>query len=206
MAGMHAHVIPATFIIKLKVATNTLLARPCCLAQYNGLVIVHGLMQCSCYISPTWKQASGRERLFINDFSQVWILPICNRRDQSMQSLQTRRGPFRLQCVVCYNLILNIAFSSSLLAADATVKSGTVFNTVHRKHALSSPSALQLESCQFKSAAQLRNSLSIYHTEAFKARPLSPRCLSGAAQVAGSRRMWSYWAAPSCEHVWLYEC
>lgn len=52
-----------------------------------------------------------------------------------------------------------------------------------------SHSLLLLESCQFKSAAQLRKSLSVYHTEAFKAKDLySPEILSGAAQVAGSWR------------------
>lgn len=34
---------------------------------------------------------------------------------------------------------------------------------------------LQLESCQFESAAQLRNSLSVYHTETFSARPFIPK-------------------------------
>lgn len=162
------------------------LARRCCLAQNNALVIKHGLMQWSCYISPTKKHASGRERLLINYFS-------CLKYLYSAAEVIRVYSPCRpdvtptplLQCVVCYDLILKLSVPLRCQLITTVKKGGAVSNTSRTRSQLAFCPAtwrLPVQIC----TTQLRN---LPH-----GRPLSPWCLGGAAQVA------------SCEHVWLCEC
>lgn len=102
---------------------------------------------------------------------------------------------------------LNKAFSSPLLSADATVQHGTMCTILYVKSKLSA----RILYYNWKVASlNLQPSweapLSIYHAEAFKARPLLPRMpqwsCSGGRQwrdviVVGSSQLWT------CLTAWM---
>ncbi len=189
-------------MIKLKVAAHVLLAHFFCTMLWR-------LCMGWCNDFSNMEACQWQGEAVHNLFFQVWSPHNLQQKWSECRTVpagQTTRPSLRLQCVVCHDMILT-KLSVSLWCAASWRYSREWYSVQYIQSTLSARTlSCNWESCQFKSETQLSNSLGVYHTEAFKARPLSPRCLSGAAQVAGSRGMWLYWAAPSCEHVWLYEC